>query len=87
MSLMSFPSPHTQAQEPLPRGIMKFKILVVRPFLGHHNYILNLSAPCPTEEKIRNIAFSQYDLYDPAPGVMKFKMLVDPSLVILIIHL
>ena len=47
------------------------------------------------DDTYRNNVFSLHDLYGhahpsartPAPGVMKFKTLVDPSLVIIILYL
>ena len=77
--------------EPLHRGheIYNFG----RPFLGH----LTLSFLCLGEEKkiFKEIMHFHYMTYiwpcpstrTPAPGVMKFAILVDPSLVIIIIHL
>ena len=63
-----------------------------RSFLGHHYYILNLTEPCPSEDKKRrNIALS-LTCHAPAkkkhvPGVMKFTILVDFSMAIITIHL
>ena len=64
-----------------------------RPFLDLHYYTLSLSCLCLGVEK-KN-AFSLYDLYghtliaqEPLPqGVMKFTILLDPSLVIITTHL
>ena len=61
------------------------------PFLGHHYYILGLSDLCLGLEKIfkRNNADSLYAFYghvqtqNPCPVVIKFTILVDPSLVII----
>ena len=62
-----------------------------RPFHGHHYYGLILSDLCPSVEKfLKKNAFSVYDLnghafaQEPLPlKVMKLKILVDPSLVII----
>ena len=85
-------------KEPLPRGCHKIYNFV-RPFLGHHYYILSLSDLCiGGKKKIfkRNNAFALYDLpgiwphpcaRTPASEVIKFVILLDPSLVIISIHL
>ena len=61
-----------------------------RPFLCHHNYILSLSVLCLGVEKkiLKEIMHFHYIIYmnstqhkNPCPGVMKFTILVDPSLV------
>ena len=81
-------------KNPCPRGheIYNFG----RPFLGHHYYILGLSDLClGVETKIfKEIMYFHYITIwprpctrTPAPGVMKFTILVDPSFVIITIHL
>ena len=67
-------------QNPSPRGheIYNFG----RPFLSYHDdsvYIFNMSDPCPVADKTRRRT--------PAPGVMKFTILEDPSLFIITIYL
>ena len=65
-----------------------------RPFLGLHCYIFSLSDLCSRDRDFKgNNAFSLYDSMTPcsstrtpAPGVMKFTILVDPSIVIITIH-
>ena len=67
----------------------------VRSFLGHHYSILDLSDPCPSVYKKmkRKNAFSLIDLcgytltWNSTQRVMKFTTLVDPSLVIITMHL
>ena len=67
-----------------------------RVFLGHHYYILSLSDLCLGVEKgiFKNIRIFTMTLIwprpstrTPVPEVMKFTILVDPSLVIITIHL
>ena len=65
-----------------------------RPFIGHHYNILGLSDLClGVKKKIfkEKNAFSLYDLHPgtrtPAPGVMKFTIFVEPSLVIISTYL
>ena len=82
---------HALAKNPCPKGheIYNFG----RPFLGHHNYILNLSMLCLEIEKkiFKEIMHVHYDLLTctrtPALEFMKFTILVDPSLVIITIRL
>ena len=79
---------------PLPRGheIQKFG----RPFLTHHNYALSFSESCPRVQKTILKAIMQFHYLTlmatpwqraPAPGVIKFTILVDLSLVIITIYL
>ena len=62
-----------------------------RPFLGHHNYKLNLSDSCLSVDKKRgrNIGFSLYGhapTQEPLhPGVMEFTILVDSSFALITI--
>ena len=70
-----------------------------KPFFGHHNCILNLSDLCLGVQKtlfekrimhfkyndLKYITMPQYK--NSGPGVMKVTMLVNPSLVIITIHL
>ena len=68
-----------------------------RPFLGHYYYILGLSDLCLGVEKkiLKEIMHFHYmtcimphpSTRTPAPGVMKFTILADPSLVIINIYL
>ena len=78
------------AQELLPGGheIYNFG----RPFLGHHYYILSLSDLSLGVEKkifkeITHFIWPRPSTRTPAPGVMKFTILVDPSLVIITTYL
>ena len=67
------------------------------PFLGHHYYILSLSDQCPREKIkrfLKEMMHFHYDLHghalaqkNPAPGVKKFTIRVDPSLVIITTYL
>ena len=78
----------TPKQEPLPRG--SWNLNFGRTSLGHQYYLLSLSDLClVVEEKIfkRNNTFFTLWLIcprpstrTPAPRVMKFTILVDPSL-------
>ena len=61
-----------------------------RPFLGHYYYVLSLSHPCRGIEKknLKEIMHFHFMCYMvtlknriPAPRVMKFTILVDPTLV------
>ena len=77
---------------PLPGGYEIYNF--GRPFLGNHCYIFSLSDLCSRNRDFKgNNAFSLYDSMKPcsstrtpAPGVMKFTILVDPSMVIMTIH-
>ena len=60
-----------------------------RSFLGHHKYTLSLSVLCLQAEKkfLKEIMHFHYvNIWTrpctrtPAPGVMKFTILIDPSL-------
>ena len=64
-------------------------------FLGHHYYTFSLSDQCLVVEKkiFKEIMHYHYKTYmttpqqkNPCPGVMKFKILVDPFLVIITLH-
>ena len=78
-------------------GFMKFTILVDPSLVIITTYLVcMIFMYLGVEKKIfkRNNAFSLFDLCDHAlaqkplsPGVMKFTILVDPSLVIIIIYL
>ena len=80
---------HALAHEPCPRGhdIYNFG----RPFFCHHHYILSLYGPCTrVEKKILKETLNLKDYFDghglaqdPFPGVIIFRILVDPSLVII----
>ena len=82
-------------KNPFPEGHKIYNF--VRPFLGHHYYILGLSDLCLGVEKklLKEIMHFYYMTYmatppptrTPAPGVMKFTFLVDPSLVIITTYL
>ena len=87
---------HALAQEPLPPG--SWNLQFSRTFLAHPYYKLSLSDLGPgVFFKIdfqRNNAVSLYDIFihalvqeHPVPGVMKFTILVDTTLVILTINL
>ena len=72
---------------PCPRGQEIYNLS--RIFLGYYYNILNLSELCLGVEKkiIKEIMhfhymYMTYSTRTPAPGVMKFTILVDPSLVI-----
>ena len=76
-------------------GVMKFKFVVHRS-LDFYYYILSLSKLYLGAEKenLKEIMHFRYMTYlatpqykNPCPGVKKFKHLVDPSLVIIILHL
>ena len=84
----------TEVQKALPRGheIYNFG----RPFLVHHYIILSLLDLCLGEGKkiFKEIIFTIYKLVwphprarTPAQGVIKFTILVDPSLVISTLYL
>ena len=81
-------------KNPCPRGheIYNFG----RPFLGHHYYILGLSDLCLEVERkiLKEIIYFHYMTYmatllfkNPAPGVMKLTILVDPSLITITTYL
>ena len=59
----------------------------VKPFFGPHYYALSLSHLCRRFSKkcifTKSLIWSQ----TPAPGIMKFTILVDPSFVIITIHI
>ena len=87
---------HALAQESLPWGheIYNFN----RPFLGYYIYILSLSVLCLRVEKKNFKEIMHFTLWliwphpctsTPAPGIMIYTVLVDPSLVIItcILHL
>ena len=80
---------------PLEKGIALHLNNICRPYHGHHNNILSLSVLCLGVEKIsKEIKHFHNMTYiaipptrTPALGVMKFTLVVDPSLVIITIHL
>ena len=81
-----------QHKNPCPRGqeIYNFG----RHFLGHHYYILSLSDVCLGDERkiFKEIMHFYYMTYmvtpqNLTPGVMKFTILVDPSLFIITTYL
>ena len=81
---------HALRQEPLPRGHESYNF--GRPFLGHHHYIHSFSDLCLKVKKkiLREIMHFHYMTYmarpstrTPAPGVMKFTILVARSVVII----
>ena len=85
-------TPHHRNPSPRGHEIYNFG----RPFLGHHYYILGLSDLCLEVEKkiFKEIMHSNYMTYmstplhkNPYPGVMKFTIMVDPSLVIITTYL
>ena len=85
--------PMPQHKNPCPKGneIYNFG----RPFFGHHNCILTLSDVClGVETIVKERIHFHYTSYmampehkNPAQRVMKFAILVDPSLVIITIYL
>ena len=67
-----------------------------RPFLGYNYYIYSLSDICMGVKKkiFKEIMYFHYMTYmtkpehkNPGPGVTNFRILVDPSLVIITIYL
>ena len=83
-----------QYKKPYPRG-HEFSNFG-RPLLGHHQYILGLSDLCLGVEKkiFKEMMHFYYVTYmatfstrNPTPGVMKFPILVDHSLVIITTYL
>ena len=90
-------SSHALAQESLPWGSWNFYNFG-RPFVGHHIYILSLSVLCLGVEKKKFKIYKKMHFIIrlrwphpctriPAPGVMKYTLMVDPTLVIITIHL
>ena len=86
---------HALAQEPQSQGSYNLQFWYTLPWSSLlHTWFVWFMPGIREEHFKRNNAFSQYDLYGHAPaqehlprGVMKFTILVDPSLVIIIYYI
>ena len=83
MTYMATPKHHN----PSPWGHESYNF--GRPFLGHHYYILSLSDICIGVEKkiFKEIMHFHHMTYMATVTGLKFTILVDPSMVIITIHL